>query len=210
MSNSRTAVRCLIPAIAVCASLGSVARAQPLPHLRGEGTYSGDLSGPLTVNINDNYDRSGLWVEGVLYGGSNKYPATPGVIGFNQDFLAGGLTITNDPFEGGPFTAMRESSRGHIMRFEGTVENNVASGTWTLDYDEDSSDCENAAGSNRSCTTQQGTFEVNLVPVGAPNTVQPLDLTSLCGAIGPAMAGMSLLGMVAIAATRRHRSRARR
>ncbi|HRW53662.1 MAG TPA: hypothetical protein P5081_12325 [Phycisphaerae bacterium] len=210
MSISRATVCCLSLAIAVCASATSVARAQALPYLRGEGTYSGDLSGPLIVVVNDNFGRTSLWVDGVIYGGTDRYPETPGVIGFDHQFLAGGVSITREPFEGGEFTAMSESDWGHVMMFEGVIENNVASGTWTLDYNEDSSECRNSGRTGRSCATRTGAFEVPLAPVGPANTVQPLDLTSVCGAIGPAMLTVSLLGVFTFRAGRRRRRAARR
>lgn len=207
MPNSLTSVRCFTLALAISAFAGSVAGAQVVPRSRGEGMYTGDLTGPMIVTVNDRYGRTGLWVDGVLYGGSVKHPGTGNAIGFDHQFLAGGVNITTEPFESGEFETTEESTWGHVMRFQGTITNDVASGTWSLDYNEDSNDCRTASENNRSCTTRTGTFEVPLTPLGPLNTVQPLDFGSVCGAIGPLMASLSLLGIGTVVATRRRRRR---
>lgn len=205
MPSSPKSVRYFMLALTISAVAGSVARAQVVPSARGEGNYTGDLTGPMIVNVNDQYGRTSLWVDGVLYGGSDKHPGTGNAIGFDHQFLAGGVSITDEPFESGPFETMKESTWGHVMRFQGTITNEVATGTWSLDYNEDSNDCRTAAERNRSCATRTGTFEIPLTPRAPLNTVQPLDLSGLCGGIGPMTASLSLLGIATAAATRRRR-----
>jgi hypothetical protein len=180
MRSRRLAVRHLLPVTAISVFVASTAAAQS-PNCHGEGDYTGDLSGRMTLGVSSNPSTMGQYfigISGVMIGGEDF---RDGEVGWYTSVA--GVTITLGELDGdGRFsTPPRESEWGHVITLEGVAGDCVITGTWTLDYDETHASC-----SGQDCNTRSGSFEVRATDGGAPMDTGG----SLCGTMGAANAAL--------------------
>jgi len=186
-------MRIVCPAAVVLLALVSQVSAQS--EQRGEGTYVGELNGEMTyVLYNRTSGRNAISITGIMIEGEDF---SSGEVGYYSPIA--GTSISWEPTgPDGDFDVSKTSDWGHTIRLQGNYSSGGVSGTWTLDYNEDSDSCGHALSNGGDCDTRSGTFDMS------PTTTTSSS-GSLCGTANLPSAAMFMVGFAGMSRRRRKR-----